>query len=88
MAMAVHEQTDLVCIPKWRITFPGFRQQWHSRYLHYETARHSARVIDALWESVYPSPGCVMVSWNAVMEVMRRAAGDACNTNPVFNTHV
>jgi len=61
--------------------FPGFRLQWHSRYLHYETARHSARDTGALWESVCPPPGCVMVSWNAVMEVMRRAAGDTRNTN-------
>jgi hypothetical protein len=68
--------------------FPGFRQQWHSRYLHYETARHSARVTGALWENVCLSPGCVMVSWNAVMEVMRRAAGDAHNTNVIFNAHM
>lgn len=81
MAMAVHEPTDLVCTPKWQIMFLGFRQQWCSNYLHYETARHSARVTGALWESVYHSPGYVMVSWNAVMEVMRRAAGDVHNTN-------
>ena len=81
MAMAVHEQTDLVCTQKWRITFPGFRQLWHSRYHHYETVRHSARDTDAHLGSVCLPLGCVMGSWNAVMEVMRRAAGDTCNTD-------
>jgi hypothetical protein len=31
---------------------------------------------DAHWENVCLPPGCAMASWNAVMEVMRRAAGD------------
>jgi len=81
MAMDVHEQTDLVCTQKWRITFPGFRQQWRSRYHHYETVKHSARDTDAHLGSACLPPGCVMGSWNAVMEVMKRAAGDTYNTN-------